>query len=73
VDHSWATDAAERVLWTLIQVALASVIVYFADLDGVWVIPLTTILTGIKTEIAKRVGDKPDAAITFVSRKPPNG
>ena len=71
MDYDWLTDAAERVLWTLIQVALASAIVWLGDFDGVWVVPLATLLAGIKTAVAKQVGDTPNAAITFTSRTPP--
>lgn len=70
-DYSWASDAAERVLWTLIQVAVAAGIVALGDLDGVWVLPLSTVLAAIKTYAARKVGDAPDAAIAFTARKPP--
>ena len=70
-DYSWLNDAAERVLWTLIQVALAAGITVLADLDGVWVVPLATLLAGIKAGVASKVGDDGDAAITFSARKPP--
>ena len=51
MDYVWLTDAAERVLWTLIQVALASAIVWLGDFDGVWVVPLATLLAGIKAGV----------------------
>lgn len=70
-DYSWASDAAERVLWTLIQVAAAAGVVAVADLQGVWVMPIATILAAIKTFAARKVGDVPDAAIGFSARKPP--
>jgi len=73
LDYVWLTDAAERVLWTLIQVTLAAAIVWLADFDGAWVVPLATLLAGIKTGVARKVGDEPDAAITFVARNPPTG
>lgn len=70
-DYSWLADAAERVLWTLVQVAIAAAVVATADLDGIWVVPLTTFLTALKTQVAKHVGSEPDAALLFTSRKPP--
>lgn len=73
MDYDWLSDAAERVLWTLIQVLLASAIVWLGDFDGVWVVPLATLLAGVKAGIARNVGDTPDAAIMFTARKPPGG
>ena len=71
MDYVWLTDAAERVLWTLIQVLLASAIVWLGDLEGAWVVPLATLLAGVKAAVARQVGDEPNAAITFLSSKPP--
>ena len=70
-DYTWLSDAAERVIWTLLQVALAAAVVTVSDLEGIWVVPLTAFLTAVKTAVARRVGDTPDAAISFTSKKPP--
>lgn len=70
-DYSWLTDAAERVLWTLIQVMVAAAIVVVADLEGIWVVPLTAFLTALKTSVARQVGDDTAALTVFQARKPP--
>lgn len=70
-DYSWLADAVERVLWTLIQVVVAAAIVAVADLEGIWVVPLTTFLTALKTSVARQVGDDTAALTVFQARKPP--
>lgn len=71
-DYTWLSDAAERVIWTLLQVALAAAVVTVSDLEGIWVVPLTAFLTAVKTAVAKQVGNH-DAAITlFHASKPPS-
>ena len=70
-DYTWLSDAAERVIWTLLQVALAAAVVTVSDLEGIWIVPLTAFLTAVKTAVAKQVGDDTAALTVFQARKPP--
>lgn len=50
-------DVLARAGWTILQVAVAALVVVLADVPAWWAVPIATALSAAKSIIATKVGD----------------
>lgn len=61
--RKWLRDAAERVGWTIAQVAIAAVAVEVASLPPAYAVPIAAALALLKAVVARHVGDPASARL----------
>lgn len=60
---SFWRDWTERLLWTLAEVGIAAAIVAVGELDGAWVVPITTGLMALKGIAARHLTNPETASL----------
>lgn len=57
-------DAIERIGFTALEAGAAYVITLLADVPAWWAVPLATVIAGLKSAIAKKIGNPDSASVS---------
>ena len=55
-------DAFERIVWTMVQAAVAVYAAELGNLDPLWIAPVAATIAAVKAYAARRIGDADSAA-----------